>query len=98
MQAEQQKIKEVIEQLHECKALFVESVPVKEVFNKLVAWEGVVEVFNLTGHPKATKCFAWSFKDRDTRRYVTVLNLSPVATPQDAVKVAVANEAKKSLA
>lgn len=98
MQAEQKELTRIIKELHGCEAAFVESVPVKETFNKLTAWQGVVEVFDLTGHPKATRCYAWSFKDKGINRTVTVLNIAPVDSPETAVKVAVANEARKKTA
>ena len=34
--------------------------PVKEVFNGMTVWERVVHVFDLEGHPKATRAHAWS--------------------------------------
>jgi len=46
--------------LHGCKATWVKSVPVKEVFEGETVWEGVVQVFDLMDHPKAKRCYAWS--------------------------------------
>lgn len=88
----------IIKELHGVEAVHVESVPVKEVFNKLVVWEGVVEVFDLKNHPKAKRCYAWSYKDRDKTKTITVLEIAPVDSPETAVKVAAANEAKKNIA
>ncbi|MCX6898592.1 MAG: hypothetical protein NT105_07815 [Verrucomicrobia bacterium] len=88
-------IRAVIGKLHECGSTWVESVPVHEVFRGQTAWKGVVEVFDLIGHPKAKRCYAWSHLDgeRDERRnYVTVLEIPPVESPQTAVKVAIAGE------
>jgi hypothetical protein len=34
--------------------------PGKEVFDGKTVWEGVVHVFDLEGHPKATGAYAWS--------------------------------------
>jgi hypothetical protein len=34
--------------------------PVKEAFNGQTVWEGLVHVFDLEGHPKATRAYAWS--------------------------------------
>ena len=45
----------VINKLHGGKAKHIESVPVTELFNGQVVWDGVVEVFKLKGHPKTDK-------------------------------------------
>ena len=33
------------------------------MFGDKTVWEGVVESFAITGHPKAKRCYAWSFLD-----------------------------------
>ncbi len=62
--------------LHGCNSTWVESVPVHEVFRGQTVWRGVVEVFDLSGHPKAKREYGWSHKggpkDQD-ERFVTVL-------------------------
>jgi hypothetical protein len=75
-----------------------QSVAVHEVFRGQTAWKGFVEVFTLTGHPKAKKAYAWSHPegphDHD-ERFVTVLEIPPVDSPQAAVKVAIAAGGRK---
>ena len=66
----------------------------REVFQGQTAWVGIVEEFALTGHPKATTCYAWSYRDGGTTHTTTVLALPPVDSPEIAVKVAIAAEAK----
>jgi hypothetical protein len=87
-----------VEHLHNCRAIWLESVPVHEVFRGQTAWKGFVEVFALTGHAKAQKAYGWSHpegpQDQD-ERFVTVLEIPPVDSPQTAVKVAIAAEARK---
>jgi len=46
----------------------VESVPVKEVFEGQTAWQGTVEVFDLIGHPKAKRAYAWTFSVGDQKQ------------------------------
>lgn len=84
-----------IRAMHGCESRYVRSVPVREVFNDLVAWEGSVEVFDLIDHPKAKRCYAWSFQDGNQARSVTVLELPPVDSPDTAVKVAIAAKARE---
>jgi hypothetical protein len=92
-----ERLQMVIRQLHKADSAHVESVPVTEVFRGQIAWKGVVEVFNLSGHAKAKRCYAWSHragKNGADERFVAVLEIPPVTSPETAVKVAIAAEAK----
>jgi len=85
--------------LHGVSSTYVESVPVVEEFHGETVWEGEVEVFDIRGHPKAKRAYAWGHatgEEDQARRYVTVLELPPVNSPQSAVKVAVAAEIKNA--
>ena len=91
----------VIHQLHGCASRHVESVPVKEVYQRKTIWNGVVEVFAITGNPKADRCYAWSHregKDDSGERFVAVLGVAPVNSPKTAVKIAIASEVKSKTA
>ena len=58
----------------------------------------IVEVFDLTGHPKAKRAYGWSHKDGpkdQDEKFVTVLEIPPVDSAQAAVKVAAATEIKQ---
>jgi hypothetical protein len=84
-----------IKRLHGADAEHVESVPVKETFQGKIVWEGIVEVFELHGHPKATHAYAWSHATDDPqqpKRHVTVLRIPPVVSPITAVRAAIAQE------
>jgi hypothetical protein len=89
-----ERLQMVIRQLHKCDATWLESVRVKEVFQGQTAWEGDVEVFTLAGHPKAKRCYGWSYDEPE--QFITILELPPVKTAQDAVKVGVAYQVKKA--
>ena len=75
-------------------ATLVQSMPVKETFEGKIIWEGVVHVFDLTGHPKATRAYAWSspIEGSDKRRFFAVLHLPPINSPGDAVRAAIVAE------
>ena len=88
-----ENIRQTVEAMHECKAVHERSVPVKEMFGTETAWEGVVESFSLTGHPKAKRCYAWTFDDSGETRCLGVLELPPVESPQTALRVAIATNA-----
>ena len=89
-------VRKAVEVMHDCKATHERSVPVKEMFGTQTAWEGVVESYALTGHPKAERAYAWSFDDDDGNpRYIAVLELAPVDSPSTAVRVAIAGGQQK---
>jgi hypothetical protein len=86
-----------VRQLHQCGAVHRRTVAVKEFYQDRLIWDGEVEVFDLRNHPKAKVCYAWSHRDGkndEHERFVTVLELSPVNSPESAVKVAIASEIK----
>jgi hypothetical protein len=73
---------------------------VVEFFRDGVAWNGLVEIFDLKGHPKAKRCYAWSYPVTDDTQCVTVLKTRPVDSAESAVRVPlpVAKSAEKRLA
>lgn len=92
-----QELRDVIHHLHGAKAEHVESVPVTEQFQGQIVWDGVVEVFDLKGHPRAHRVYAWMYDTGDPakpKRHVTVLHIPPVISPQTAVKAAIVQEFK----
>jgi hypothetical protein len=93
-----EELKEVIRRLHGGESTHRESVPVKEVFNGETVWEGIVEVFDLHGHPKANTAYAWTHDTDDLdspKRHVTVLKVPPAVSPVEAVRVAILQELKE---
>jgi hypothetical protein len=91
------ELKKIVEQMHKCKAQFVESVPISETIEDRPVWQGVVHVFLLEAHTKTDKCYAWSSAiDGSTkRRYYAVLNIPPVDSPEKAVRAAIVHDYKK---
>jgi hypothetical protein len=53
-------LRRAVEGMHGGKARLVQSVPVTESHDGAIVWEGVVHVFELTGHLTATRAYAWS--------------------------------------
>jgi hypothetical protein len=86
------EFKDAIRATHGCESLYVKSVPVKEVFEGKTTSEGTVAVFDLVGHPKAKRAYAWSSRDGDQKKTVAVLEVPPVDSPQSAVKVVIASK------
>lgn len=90
-----EELRDVIHKLHGVQATHVESVPVKEAFQGKTVWDGVVEVFDLHGHPKTHRIYAWSHETDDPNnptRHVTVLHIPPVVSPLTAVRAAIMQE------
>ena len=87
-----ERLQMVISQLHDADSRHLESVHVLETFQGETAWEGDVEVFELVGHPKAKRCYGWSYGEPE--QFITILELPPVDSPESAVKVGVAYQAK----
>jgi len=87
------ELQEVIRKLHGVESRHIESVSVKEEFQGKTVWEGVVEVFELIGHPKASRLYAWSHEANGAKkRHVTVLHLAPIDSPEAAVRASIARD------
>ena len=91
-------LQKAILDLHGCKSTWVESVPVKEVFEGNTVWEGVVQLFEVD-HPKSKLCYAWSHElDKSKkRRFFTVLHQGSVDSPQAAIRATIVSEFRKTL-
>jgi hypothetical protein len=71
---------------HNCEAEHVETVPVVHRKKGKEVWRGNVEVFNLKGHPKAIRGYAWTVDQLKAMETTTVLKLPPVDSPKTAVR------------
>jgi integrase len=86
------ELQDVIRHLHSVESTHVESIPVKEQFQGRTVQEGVVEIFELHGHPKAPKIYAWAHHTDDPKkpkRHVTVLHIEPITSAVLAVRAAI---------
>ena len=92
------RVQTAVQHLHNCGAHWLSTVHVHEVFRGKTAWNGDVEVFELTGHPKANYAYAWAHldgpKDEKTR-FVAVLELPPVINAKTAVQASIVADSKK---
>jgi hypothetical protein len=92
------QVQVAVSQLHNCGATYAKTVPVHEVFRGETVWQGEVEVFDLTGHPKAKRAYAWSHREGpndEGERFVTVLEIPPIVSPITAVRASIMSDAKK---
>jgi hypothetical protein len=84
------KLRDAIQVTEKCRATHYASVPVREMFGNSVAWEGVVEAFDLKGHPKTKRAYAWSYQGDKEEQFVVVLEIPPVDSPNTAVRASIA--------
>ena len=87
-----ERLQKAVKDLHGATATHLESVPIEERFQGAVVWSGIVEAFQIEGHPKAKRCYAWSSKDGTKENFTTVLELPPVDSPRKAVQVSIASQ------
>lgn len=89
------QLQDAIRKLHGCESQYLETVPVNETFQGKTVWQGEVEVFEIRDHPKASHAYAWSHgagKDGKKTRFIAVLQIPPVTSPETAVRAAIAAE------
>lgn len=93
------ELADAIRHLYNTEPVYVETVPVKEVFQGQTVWEGEVEVFDLPDLPNAERIYAWAH-DTDNvdqpRRTVTVLHVAPVTSPKLAVRASILQDYRES--
>lgn len=90
-------LQDAIRHLHGVESVFVESVPVHDTLDGKTAWIGEVQVFDLKGHPTATRCYAWSYALEGTkRRFLAVLHEGPIDSAVNAVRASVVADVKAS--
>jgi hypothetical protein len=91
------QLRDAVQNMHGSTATLAQSVPVRDIFEGETVWEGVVHVFDLTGHPTATRAYAWSspIEGSTKRRYFGVLHQPPVDSPQAAVRAAIVAEHRR---
>jgi hypothetical protein len=91
------ELKLAVERMHDCSARLAQSVPVQEWHGSATVWEGIVHVFDLEGHPQATRAYAWSspIEGSAKRRFFAVLHMGEIKSPQDAVRAAIVAEHRR---
>jgi hypothetical protein len=88
-----ERLQSAIRRLNHCESKYVASVTISEsflTFQKQKLWEGEVAIFEIFGHSTAQRAYAWSHKVESETRYVVVLEVPPVRSPETAVQAAIA--------
>lgn len=92
------RLKLAVERLHHCVARHCISVAIHEQVAGQTVWKGAVEVFDITGNPKSSVCYAWSHsggKYGVTERVIAMLGIPPVISPLEAVRASLAADGKQ---
>src|SRR3954453_22689498 len=91
-----QQLREAVQNMHGGTATLAQSVPVREAFHGQTVWEGVVHVFDLAGHPTATRAYAWSspIEGSTKRRFFAALHTDRINSPLEAVRAAIVAEVR----
>jgi hypothetical protein len=97
MEMSSDQIREAVERMHGGSAQLAQSVPVRETFEGKPVWEGVVHVFDLIGHPTASRAYAWSspIEGSTKRRFFAVLHTERINSPLGALRAAIVAERRK---
>jgi hypothetical protein len=93
-----EQLQGTIRRIHGVDSTHVESVTVMESFRGEIMWDGQVEVFELHGHPKTDRAYAWMVEGDNPdhpQRHITVLHLSPVTSASLAVRAAIVEDYRK---
>jgi hypothetical protein len=91
MDIDPSELKNAVERMHHCSARLIQSIPIREWFEHETVREGAVHIFDLEGHPTASRAYAWSssIEGSDKRRFFAVLHQPPITSPVDAVRAAI---------
>jgi hypothetical protein len=65
-------------------------------FQGKTVWDGIVERFEVLNHPNAKRCYAWSDFAPKQEHITAVLELPPVKSALDTVKVYIVQQMKQA--
>lgn len=88
------QLQRLIRDTHGCNARHFTTIPVAEMSRAEIVWQGDVEVFDISGHPKAQTCYVWNPEGGAANQAVAVLGIPPVDSAEAAVKIALAGKTR----
>lgn len=90
------QLQRAVEAEHGGKATLFYVAHVHDRFDGQRLWDGHVHVFDLDGHPKATRVYAGfgAIDGSDKRRFYAALHLGDIQSPVDAVRAAIRVEGR----
>jgi hypothetical protein len=93
-EAEIDELRQTVERTYGGKASLAQSVSLSESIEGVLAWEGVVYVFDMEHCPTTKRVYAWSSpsKGNPARRYFTAQHTDAINSPAGAVRAVIAEE------
>jgi hypothetical protein len=89
-QSDVELLKTAIERKHGGTAWFARKVPIMARFEGGAFWAGIVYVFDLSGHPKADRVYAWAYRrGGGEMRFFASLHSDRINSPEGAVRSSV---------
>ncbi|PZR76815.1 MAG: hypothetical protein DLM73_01270 [Chthoniobacterales bacterium] len=88
------RLRRAIERRHHCNARHVGSRIIVEQLPQGGVWRGQVDVFDLTGHPQAERCYAWLDEGPGRTTCKIRLKVPPVRSAQTAVRASLTRRTK----
>jgi hypothetical protein len=86
-------LRDEVRRLHNCDAVHGATLPVMDLAEGKLIWDGPVEYFHLKDHPTATGCYAWTERlDEGSLRRVVVLKSPPIMSANEAVRASISAE------
>ena len=94
MEVSADQLQHAVESQHDGRAALGSVEPVKETFQGKTVWEGAVHVFDLEGHPGATRACSWSspMESSERRRFYAVQHLGGIRSPLAAARAGIVPE------
>ena len=89
-----ERLKMTVEHLYKCSERHLRTERVTEDFQGPTLWSGAVESFELSGYPKASRCYGWS--QGKPEEFITILEMPPIKSAHDTVEVALAYQVKQA--
>lgn len=89
-------LKQAVERLHHCKATFTRRCGRSGEVRRENCLARDCILFGIKGHSQTGKCYAWSspIEGSTKRRYYAVLHISPIDSPEKAVRASIAQDYK----
>ena len=81
-----ERLKDTIRVLYRCEARHIDSVRLQDTFSAQLAWDGVVEIFELDGCDESSHCFAWNYREHGITKSHAILSVNGVNSAQAAVR------------
>lgn len=87
-------LKNAVERSCHCKANYIDMTVIVEKFGDEAVWQGMVYTFKVAGRQDTDTCYAWSspIEGSTKRRYYSVLKISPIDSPEKAVRASIVKD------